>query len=108
MRLRESEQIEIARLLLEMTEALRSHLPALRAAVKAIEEIDFAQAKARLAEEFRCARPQITLERRILLRDARHPLLEHMLRQSGSEVVPVSFEMDQNHPVMVISGPNAG
>jgi DNA mismatch repair protein MutS2 len=107
-RVRESEEIEIARILLEITEALRSQLPALRVAVDTIEEIDFAQAKARLAEEFSCSRPQITSERRLRLEDARHPLLEHMLRQSGSQAVPVSFEMDESHPVMVISGPNAG
>ncbi|HEX8185175.1 MAG TPA: Smr/MutS family protein, partial [Blastocatellia bacterium] len=40
--------------------------------------------------------------------DARHPLLEHTLRQSGGTVVPISLEMDQEHQTMVISGPNAG
>ena len=39
---------------------------------------------------------------------ARHPLLEQNLRASGGEVVPVSFKLDSDHPVMVISGANAG
>ena len=40
--------------------------------------------------------------------NARHPLLEENLRASGGTVVPVSFTLDSDHPVMVISGANAG
>jgi len=40
--------------------------------------------------------------------DARHPLLEENLRQSGGSVVPVSFKLDGDHTTMVISGANAG
>jgi len=40
--------------------------------------------------------------------DARHPLLEASLRANGGAVVPVSLKLDGNHPVMVISGANAG
>jgi DNA mismatch repair protein MutS2 len=40
--------------------------------------------------------------------DARHPLLQHNLRASGGAVVPVSLQLDGDHPVMVISGANAG
>src|SRR5439155_24466103 len=44
-RLREDEQVEIARILLEITESLRACLPGLRSLALAIEEMDFAQAK---------------------------------------------------------------
>ena len=40
--------------------------------------------------------------------NARHPLLEENLRTAGGAVVPVSFKLDSDHPVMVISGANAG
>src|SRR4030095_5555177 len=40
--------------------------------------------------------------------NARHPLLEENLRATGGAVVPVSFKLDSDHPVMVISGANAG
>ncbi len=40
--------------------------------------------------------------------NARHPLLEENLRASSDQVVPVSFKLSQDHPVMVISGANAG
>ncbi|HEV8589729.1 MAG TPA: Smr/MutS family protein [Pyrinomonadaceae bacterium] len=42
------------------------------------------------------------------LSDARHPLLEENLRQSGDRVIPVSFTLDDEHTTMVISGANAG
>lgn len=39
---------------------------------------------------------------------ARHPLLEQSLREAANRVVPVSFKLDSDRPVMVISGANAG
>jgi DNA mismatch repair protein MutS2 len=107
-RLREEEEIEIAQILLRLTEAFRDNLREVEAVVEAISEIDFAQAKARLAIEFRCVRPIVSEGGRLMLRDARHPLLDHLLRQSGGKVVPISLKMDESHRTMVISGPNAG
>jgi DNA mismatch repair protein MutS2 len=107
-RLREQEEIEIAQILLAISETLRANLSGIYEVVSAIAEIDFAHAKARLSAEFKCARPQMIEGRLLLLKDARHPLLEHMLKQSGGSVVPISLEMDEEHQTMVISGPNAG
>ncbi len=107
-RLREQEEIEIARILLAITESLRNHLPAIGVIAETIGEIDFAQAKGRLSLEFHCVRPQISRGGELRIEEARHLLLEHSLRRSGSETVPVSLVLDQVHRVMVISGPNAG
>ncbi|MCI0486130.1 MAG: Smr/MutS family protein [Blastocatellia bacterium] len=107
-RLREQEEIEIAQILFSITETLRANLDAIRAIIEVVEEIDFIQAKARLSKEFRCARPQMVADNRLMLKDARHPLLEHTLKRSGVHVVPISMELDREHQTMVISGPNAG
>jgi DNA mismatch repair protein MutS2 len=107
-RLREEEEIEIARILLEIAEAFRANLPGIRAAAEALAEIDFTHAKARLSAEFKCVRPEMTPARGVVLEDARHLLLEHSLKQQGSRVVPISLEMDDAHQTVVISGPNAG
>ncbi|HSE36744.1 MAG TPA: endonuclease MutS2 [Blastocatellia bacterium] len=107
-RLREQEEIEIARILLEITEAFRVNLSGIAAVADALAEIDFTHAKARLSAEFKCVRPKLTEERSLSLEDARHLLLEHSLRQSGGRVVPISLEMDEGHQMIVISGPNAG
>jgi DNA mismatch repair protein MutS2 len=107
-RLREEEEIEISRILLEITEALRANVSEIAAIKEGLTELDFTHAKARLAAEFDCVRPELTDGGGLLLRDARHLLLEHALKQVGSRAVPISFEMDQSHQTMVISGPNAG
>lgn len=107
-RLREEEEIEIARILLEITEAFRVNLSGLAAITDTLAEIDFTHAKARLSAEFNCVRPALIEERALGLEDARHLLLEHSLRQSGGRAVPISLEMDEDHQTIVISGPNAG
>lgn len=107
-RLREQEEIEINQILLSLTETLRINLSGILGVIAAVAEIDFAQAKARLSAEFKCVRPVMNDGRTMSLTDARHPLLEYTLRQSGGRVVPISLEMSEEFQTMVISGPNAG
>jgi DNA mismatch repair protein MutS2 len=120
--LREAEQREIAEILFSLSEELRRRLPAIELASAAVAELDFINAKSAFAERFNCAIPEIaqtavcdsesqtkvyataTLE----FIEARHPLLEETLRASGATVVPVSFKLDNDRSVMVISGANAG
>ena len=107
-RLREEEEIEIARILLEITEAFRINLSGIAAVADALAEIDFTHAKARLSAEFKCVPPTMVEGSSLALEDARHLLLEHSLKQSGGRAVPISLEMDEGHQTTVISGPNAG
>ncbi|MEW6207142.1 MAG: endonuclease MutS2 [Acidobacteriota bacterium] len=107
-RLREEEEIEIAQILFSLTQTIRENLHELESIVETIMEVDFAQAKARLSREFICVRPQLSEDQRLMLRDARHALLEHLLKQTGGRIVPISLELDPSHQTMVISGPNAG
>ena len=107
-RLREEEEIEIARILLEITEAFRVNHSGIVAIADALAEIDFTHAKARLSAEFNCVRPIMVDGRALLLDETRHLLLEHSLRRAGARAVPISLEMDEGHQSMVISGPNAG
>lgn len=106
--LRETEEREIARILFSLTEELRSALPAIEQAAHAVAELDFINAKAAFARRFDCVVPEINESSLLELVEARHPLLEENLRARGLEVVPVSFSLDAERPVMVISGANAG
>ena len=45
---------------------------------------------------------------RLLLRDARHPLLEDVLRRRRKSAVPVSLELTEGRRTLLISGPNTG
>jgi DNA mismatch repair protein MutS2 len=106
--LRETEEREIMRILSTLTDDLRRELPAIERAAEAVAKLDFIMAKAVLAVRFNCVQPFVGAEAALALDAARHPLLEENLRASGGEVVPVSFRLDSEHPVMVISGANAG
>ena len=106
--LRETEEREITRILSTLTDDLRRELPAIERAAEAVAELDFINAKTALAVRFNCVQPLVGEDAALVLEEARHPLLEENLRAAGGAVVPVSFRLDPEHPVMVISGANAG
>src|SRR5580658_9403609 len=109
-RLREEEQRETLRILRELTELLRSHAPQIQAAVDAIGALELVFAKAEFALDFRCTIPRFApdSERRLVLRNARHPLLEDVLRRQRKPVVPITLELDEVNRTLLISGPNTG
>jgi DNA mismatch repair protein MutS2 len=107
-RLRELEQVEITKVLFSITEELRKEREALEAMADAAGRIDFIAAKARLAIAQNAIEPRVNGAGRLSLKDARHPLLETSLKAQGLSIVPISMELDADHRVMVVSGPNAG
>ncbi len=114
-RLLEDEQAEVHRILLDMTARLGEHADALRAAVDVLAELELQFAKARFAEEYDCVAvklladgPDAGLSEALVLRKARHPLLERTLKLHDTPVVPLSVELDGRHRQLIISGPNTG
>ncbi len=131
-RLLEDEQAEIHRILLDMTARLGEYADALIAAVSTLGELELLFAKARFAEEYNCVAVKLLGEGAspgdvravtpsqdnvpagtpacdaLILRQARHPLLERTLRSRGATIVPVSIELDAAHRQVIISGPNTG
>jgi DNA mismatch repair protein MutS2 len=109
-RLREEEQRETLRILRELTELLRSNAPQIQAAVDAIGELELLFAKAEFALDFGCTIPRFSSDstRRLVLKKARHPLLEDVLRRQRKPVVPITLELDEAYRTLLISGPNTG
>jgi len=105
-RLGEEEAREVHRILLEITARLRGHGDSIRDSLVAMAELDLIFAKGRFATEFDCAIPRFG--QRLLLRDARHPLLEDVLRRRRRGAVPVSLELSRERRTLLISGPNTG
>ncbi len=103
-----AERREIVRILTELTDALRPEAALIERSGRYLTEIDVLRAKARWAIENRCTRPILSLDDRLVLREARHPILEQSLRAQGREIVPLSLELDRTKHLLVISGPNAG
>jgi DNA mismatch repair protein MutS2 len=79
--LKGKEEREIARILFELTEELRSNLPSIESAVEAVAELDFIKAKVEFARRFKAVVPEISTDGTLELIEARHPLLEENLKQ---------------------------
>jgi DNA mismatch repair protein MutS2 len=132
-RLLEEELAEIHRILLEMTQRIGSKSEEILAAVDVLGQLELQFAKARFAEEYNCVAVQLSGEQhdscgdsrlrkpalsevegsgasntRLLLQNARHPLLEHNLKPKGVAVVPVTVELEAARRQLIITGPNTG
>ena len=121
-RLLDEELAEIHRILLEMTRRIGDQADAITASVEALGELELQFAKARFAEDYNCVAAKLTTpvkdqqaeaqlaagEGRLLLRNARHPLLERNLKLKRAEVVPISVELEGDRRQLVITGPNTG
>ncbi|MBO5802096.1 MAG: Smr/MutS family protein [Alistipes sp.] len=103
-----SEKREVVRVLTELTATLRTQVDGLMRIEEYLTRIDSLRAKARWAISNDAVRPIISTEGRLLLRKARHPLLQQTLRSQSKEIVPLDMELDSVRRILVISGPNAG
>ena len=103
-----AERREIVRLLTEFTEELRPDAEPIASAGEYLAEIDAVRAKARWAIENRAGKPIVSLDDRMVLRHAFHPLLAQTLRREKKELVPLDMQLDREKHILVISGPNAG
>ena len=109
-RLREEEQREVLRILRGLTELLRGHDAAIAGTAEAVGDLELLFAKAEFALEFGCTIPRFSPEqdRRLVLDEARHPLLEDVLRRQGKRIVPISVKLGESCRTLLISGPNTG
>ena len=128
-RLLDEEQAEIHRILLAMTRAVAAGSEGLALGAEILAQADAHAAIARSASEFDWVRPsfvnrashfgasendsvtglseeagQAALE----MVEARHPLLEARLRETGARIVPLTIALSAGKRQMIISGPNTG
>jgi len=107
-RLFDEEQAEIHRILLEMTRRIGESSELIRRAADVLGELELQFAKARFAEDYRCVPVLVGENSRLILINARHPMLERNLKSRGGQVVPVSLELEDQRVELVITGPNTG
>ncbi len=109
-RLLDEEQSEIHRIYLAMTRELAAQSPAIGSGARVLAEVDLAFAAARFGADYACIQPQFAAEDapELQLQNARHPLLERRLRESGRSVVPLTLALQADARQLIISGPNTG
>ena len=103
-----AERREIVRILSEFTDSVRPDAELIADSGDYLAEIDMLRAKGRWASENGCVKPIVSTDDRLVLKNARHPLLQQTLRAQGREVVPLDMQLDRHKHILVISGPNAG
>jgi DNA mismatch repair protein MutS2 len=105
-RLSEEEAREVGRILLEMSNRLRGHSESISRTLVTMAELELVFGKGRFAVDFDCVVPRFGPS--LLLKDARHPLLEDVLKRRHKTAVPISLELNQQQRTLLISGPNTG
>src|SRR5688572_27037139 len=105
---REEEQ-ESARILAELTARVRLHADDIATLMEAVGDLDWAFARAALAERMQATRPVVEAEGDVVVRAARHPLLlAQSWRDPSRPVMPVDIELTRARPLLIVTGPNAG
>lgn len=96
------EENEVYRILYTLTAMVASSAPEMQENIRLMEKLDFIFSKGKLSIDFGGMEPAINTERRIVLTDARHPLMER------ERNVPLQFEAGGGVRGVVITGPNTG
>lgn len=104
------EASEVERILRELSGTAHRHHAALEANLAALAGLDAAEAITSWAREADAVLPELTTERRLLLRGARHPILvsRHLRGELSGPPVPLDLELSAENPILLVTGPNMG
>jgi DNA mismatch repair protein MutS2 len=115
--LKGEEDREVRRILRRLSAEVGRVSKPLSFAIDVMARLDFITARARFSRDFRMYAPDINTEGKLWLRQARHPLLEHLFRTEvpaddqplqTREVVPIDVRLGHKFNLLVITGPNTG
>jgi len=96
------EREEIERILAMLSALVGRNQENMSFSLENMARLDFIFAKALLAADMKAVRPVLNQERRLHIRQGRHPLID------AQKVVPTELWMGQNFTTLVITGPNTG
>lgn len=100
--LRVEEENEVYNILYTLTALVSEAVPVMEENMSMIEKLDFIFSKGKLSIDLDCTEPKINLDRRIVLKEARHPLMDRKIN------VPLNFSIGDDIRGIVITGPNTG
>ena len=96
------EKQEIDRILLSLSQEVAQLSDSVRQDYDLLVQLDLIFARGQLAYQMEAMRPKIGTDGHILLRHARHPLLDK------KKAVPIDVELGGRFDTLVITGPNTG
>lgn len=97
-----NEREEIQRILTALSASLAPYVKEIAANADLLGEFDFANAKAKYAQQLKATYPRLSVDNQVYLRQAWHPLLNE------KKVVRNDIMLGQDYQTMVITGPNTG
>ena len=96
------EREEIRKILLRITELIKTKKEEILEIKEILERLDFIDAKTTYSVNKKCIVPKIINKEYLKLVEARHPLIDE------NTVVPINFELGNPENIMLITGPNTG
>jgi len=96
------EQLEIARILAELSSRVAEHYREIRSNLELLTKLDFIMAKGKLSCKMHASEPKIDTDGELRLISARHPLIEY------KKAVPVDIRIGGDYRTLIITGPNTG
>ena len=96
------EREEIRKILLRITEIVKTKKEEILEIKEILERLDFIDAKTTYSVNKKCIVPKIINKEYLKLVEARHPLIDE------NTVVPINFELGNPENIMLITGPNTG
>lgn len=96
------EQLEIARILAELSSRVAEHYREIRSNLELLTKLDFIMAKGKLSCKMHASEPKIDIDGELRLISARHPLIEY------KKAVPVDIRIGGDYRTLIITGPNTG
>tara|TARA_B100001564_G_scaffold7221_1_gene6155 strand:+ start:76329 stop:78485 length:2157 start_codon:yes stop_codon:yes gene_type:complete len=102
------ENEEIKKILLDLTNFIRTYRPLLDKYQEFLILIDVLYSKSKYASEINGILPNICESQNLFLKNVYHPLLLKTNKNEGKITVPQTIKMNPESRIIVISGPNAG
>jgi DNA mismatch repair protein MutS2 len=115
------EDREVRRILRRLSGDVGKVSRSLARAIEVMARLDLLTAKARFSRDYAMFTPDVNTEGRLWLRQARHPVLEHLFRSDAGPpaadgralteprtVVPVDVRLGHGFNLLIITGPNTG
>jgi len=96
------EQVEIERILTEITAMVGEKADGIKSNQEIITKIDFIFAKAKLSLDMKGMEPHLNKEGYIRIKNGRHPLIDKKV------VVPTNIWLGEDFSTLLITGPNTG
>ena len=96
------EKREISRILRNLSDLVRPEADSIDTIASSLVELDFIQAKAKLAHVMKATEPKLTHNQSLLFLQARHPLID------PKKVVANDIRLGEDYDTILITGPNTG